>query len=47
MKTALTLITAAIVPGGLVVLGLALLGYLLARRNAGAIATHAAGPVAP
>lgn len=39
MKTALTLLTAAILPGGFIVLGLGFAAYLLARRRA----TRAAG----
>jgi hypothetical protein len=34
MKTALTLLTAAILPGGFIVLGLGCAAYLLARRRA-------------
>jgi hypothetical protein len=39
MKTALTLIMAIVVPGGLIVLAIGLAAYLLARRRkAGSIA---------
>ena len=34
MKTATTVITATIVPGGFIVLGIAALAYMLARQRA-------------
>ena len=34
MKTAMTLITATIVPGGFIVLAIAALAYMLARQRA-------------
>ncbi|MFA5949511.1 MAG: hypothetical protein WC807_04445 [Hyphomicrobium sp.] len=39
MKTALTLLTAIIVPGGLIVLGIALVGFVLARHRKSADAS--------
>lgn len=41
MKTTLTIVAAIIMPGGLVVLGVALVTYLLARHRAKAKAPQA------
>jgi hypothetical protein len=48
MKTAVLLITAIIVPGGLLILALAWLGQLLARRRAkGPAKPVLSGPLIP
>lgn len=45
MKTTLTIFAAIVMPGGLIILGVALATYLLARRR-GRAKTPAAEPVA-
>jgi hypothetical protein len=42
MKTALTLITATIVPGGFIILAIGFAAYLLARRRKSTAASAAA-----
>jgi hypothetical protein len=47
MKTTLTLITATVVPGGFIILAVALIGYFITRQRSRSANPVLSGPLIP